>query len=74
VAETVGGERLALEAGTLALLADLMFGAPLVPKVLDAYLKDRGADPDRRWRLVLTGAEVVADEDAPAAPPGGGAG
>lgn len=67
-------ERHDVAPGTLALLADLMFGAPLVPKVLDAYLRDRGLDPARRWRLVLTGAAVVEDDAPAVAPPPAGAG
>jgi hypothetical protein len=67
-------ERLVVGPRLRALLADAMFAAPAVPALLDAFLEGAGADPDRRWRLVLTGAEVVADDAAPTAAPGGGAG
>ena len=72
--------RIPLGPGTLSLLADVAFASPMTAKLLDAYLTDRGADASRNWRLVLTGAEIVADEGgAPAgstatpAPASGGA-
>jgi hypothetical protein len=55
-------EQLEIAPGTLALLGDVAFGAPLVPALLDAYLKDRGHDPARRWKLKLLGAVIVSDD------------
>jgi hypothetical protein len=51
--------------GTLALLGDVVFGAPLVPALLNAYLTDRGHDTSRPWKLKLLGAVIVSDEAAP---------
>lgn len=59
-------EQIEVAPGTLSLLGGAALGAPLVGAVLDAYLKDRGHDPSKKWRLVLTGAVIVSDDEAPA--------
>lgn len=67
-------ERLTVGPGTLALLGEAMFGAPLVGRLLDAYLRDRGRDPAARWVLVITGAEIVQAPPEPEQEQGEGAG
>ena len=62
-------EQIEVAPGTLALLGDVVFGAPLVPAILDAYLRDRGHPPDRKWKLKLLGAVIVADAAEQEEPP-----
>lgn len=63
---SVAPEQIEVAPGTLALLDEVVFGSPLVPKLLDAYLRDRGHDPARKWKLRLLGAVIVSDDEEPA--------